>query len=121
MLARVRADGNPAAARMLEANVELNAKLYSGSTAASTAADADAGAGGSTAAASSTPVAARCLKWDRKAAAAGDVPPADVIIAADVLFFKDYHEDLCAVIRHSLQPGGVGVCLYFTLPFMVVV
>jgi predicted nicotinamide N-methyase len=31
----------------------------------------------------------------------------DIVIAADCLFFKDFHDDFLYVLTHSLRPGGL--------------
>ncbi len=35
----------------------------------------------------------------------------DVIVGADVLFFRDFHIDLIVTLSHALTPDGVSRCL----------
>jgi calmodulin-lysine N-methyltransferase len=91
-------DGNEACVEGIRYQLAWNAQQQQQKQAASFSA-----ASASSASSSTTRISAQVLAWDRNADYSG-LGKFDVILAADCLFFRDFHLDLCHVLRSLLQP-----------------
>ena len=86
-------DGNEDSAVCIKENVELNRAALATSDSAGSASGAEA-----------VDVRGGVLVWDRNDPLDGEAGQYDVLIAADCLFFDDYHDDLIHVIKTLLRP-----------------